>query len=87
MFTMTFMTVAGLVQRSRRRCRLPILRLTKVVNIVNYLNFVKQNGVDILVPLNNQQWSGVGAVQSFIVQSPDGAWVEFFEFWVLGFKF
>jgi catechol 2,3-dioxygenase-like lactoylglutathione lyase family enzyme len=51
----------------------------EVVNIVNYLNFVTQNGVEPIVPLSPQKWSGVGAVQSFIVQSPDGAWVEFFE--------
>jgi catechol 2,3-dioxygenase-like lactoylglutathione lyase family enzyme len=51
----------------------------EVVNFVNYLNFVKNNGVEIFIPLTQQEWSGVGAVQSFIVKSPDGAWVEFFE--------
>jgi catechol 2,3-dioxygenase-like lactoylglutathione lyase family enzyme len=51
----------------------------EVVNLVNYLNFVNKNGVRPIVPLKQQTWSGVGAVQSFIVQSPDGAWVEFFE--------
>jgi catechol 2,3-dioxygenase-like lactoylglutathione lyase family enzyme len=51
----------------------------EVVNIVNYLNFINANGVEAIVPLTQQEWSGVGVVQSFIVESPDGAWVEFFE--------
>ncbi len=51
----------------------------EVVNLVNYLNFVKNNGVAIYISLSKQKWSGVGTVQSFIVKSPDGAWVEFFE--------
>ncbi len=51
----------------------------EVVNIVNYLNFVTNNGVEPIVALSKQRWGGVGLVQSFIVESPDGAWVEFFE--------
>jgi catechol 2,3-dioxygenase-like lactoylglutathione lyase family enzyme len=65
------------------RCRPPnrgiLSYRVEIINIVNYLNFVTSNGVEPIVLLSRQTWSGVGVVQCFTVQSPDGAWVEFFE--------
>ncbi len=54
-------------------CRFP------VDNLVAYHDFVLANGVVPVVPLGHQTLAPNGDVRLFAVQSPDGAWLEFFE--------
>jgi catechol 2,3-dioxygenase-like lactoylglutathione lyase family enzyme len=50
-----------------------------VVNIEEYANFVRNNGVVFRCPLQRVEIGAIGTVQQFAVQSPDGVWLEFWE--------
>ena len=50
----------------------------EVEGITDYLKFINGQGVLENRPLSIQTWEGLGRVKSFIVTSPDGAWIEFF---------
>lgn len=54
-------------------CRYP------VKNLNAYYEKILKNGVQPVVSLQKVSWGGIGEVRMFAVQSPEGAWIEFFE--------
>ncbi len=50
-----------------------------VKGLAAYAEELVRKGIELDVPITKLNWDQIGAVEAFVIKSPDGLWLEFFE--------